>query len=122
MTIGNIPKDDPPSSGILYIIEMGLEEKKLVKVGVTCRTKVEDRITEILVSIWKRYRYFPHCYVKKFTKIKDVYEKEAEMHQRLVEYRYETEYQFSGCTEVFDLELDKVVELYEEVVNRVSRE
>ncbi len=48
-------------AGILYVLVIELEDKELVKVGVTCRDKVEDRVAEILVSIWKRYRIFPRC-------------------------------------------------------------
>jgi hypothetical protein len=108
--------DSEPSSGILYLLEIDLEDRKLVKVGVTCRDKVEDRVCEILTSIWKRYRVFPRCYPKRYRLVSDVYAKEAELHRVLGEYRYVTEHVFSGSTEMFAIELGKAVEEYEKVV------
>lgn len=107
--------DKETSSGILYVLEIELEGKKLVKVGVTERD-VEVRVCEILTSIWKRYREFPRCYPKRFRVVVDVYGKEAEMHRRLEMYRYVTEHVFSGHTEMFLVDLDLVVEEYEKVI------
>lgn len=114
LKIGSV--EDRPSSGILYLLEIEIEDKKLVKVGVTCRSKVEDRVTEILVSIWKRYRIFPRTYIKRYRTVEDVYGKEATLHKELAEYSYETEHKFSGCSEMFDVELDTVVEMYEKLL------
>jgi hypothetical protein len=107
---------DTPSSGVLYVLLMDLEEKQLVKVGVTGR-KVEERVCEILTSVWIRYRFFPKVYVKKYTVVSDPYEKEAKMHKELEEYRYKTQHKFSGCTEMFDVDLDLVMEVYKGVCN-----
>jgi hypothetical protein len=57
------------TSGILYVLIIRLEDKELIKIGVTQRDKVEDRVAEILISIWKRYRIFPECYPKRFRKV-----------------------------------------------------
>lgn len=103
--------------GILYILYIDLEDKELVKVGVTTRDKVEDRVCEILTSIWKRYRIFPKCYVKRFSKVEDVFGKEADMHKKLDEFRYECKHKFSGSTEMFLVDKDLVIEVYNEVVN-----
>lgn len=113
--------EDKPSSGILYVLELDLEDKKLIKVGVTCREKVEDRVCEVLTSIWKRYRRFPSCYVKRYRTTSDVYEKEQTMHKELEKYRYETQHRFSGSTEIFLVELDTVVEIYDELVPKGSK-
>lgn len=106
------------SKGILYLLEIELEGKKLVKIGFTKRAKVEDRVVEILTSIWKRYREFPKTYVKRFSTFEDVYEREQELHSMFAEYKYETQYKFSGCQEMFDIELDKVVEVYDALEGR----
>ena len=112
----SISKDIVRKDGILYVLCIKLEGKDLVKVGVTCRNKVEDRVCEILTSIHSRYRIFPETYVKRYRKTSDVYSKEAEMHKLLDEYSYKTEHTFGGCTEMFDVDLDLVVELYEELL------
>lgn len=102
--------------GILYLLEIELEDKVLVKIGVTTRDKVENRVCEILTSIWKSYRIFPKTYVKRFRKTSNVYDKETKLHQIFEEYRYSTEHRFSGSTEIFDVEISKVVEEYEKLL------
>lgn len=104
-------------NGILYILRIRLEDKDLVKVGVTCRDKVEDRVCEILTSVWKKYRIFPETYVKRFKVVTDVYSKESKMHKLLEEYSYTTEHRFSGSTEMFDVHLDVVVDCYDKVMD-----
>ena len=47
-------KADKTKNGILYVILIELEGKPLVKIGVTHRS-IEDRVVEILTSIFKRY-------------------------------------------------------------------
>lgn len=113
-------KEVDDSKGILYVLEIELEDKLLVKIGFTQRTKVEDRVVEILTSIWKKYRIFPKTYVKRFSTFEDVVSKEQELLKKFEEYRYSTKYKFSGSTEIFDLELDKVVEAYDALEGRVK--
>jgi hypothetical protein len=101
--------------GILYVVYFRLDEKDLVKIGVTSRT-VEDRVSEILVSIFKKYREFPYCRPKRFRKTSDVYEKEALMHQYFKDRNYKPEKVFSGSTEFFEVPLDEVVHVYENLL------
>ena len=108
--INTEPKAD---NGVVYVLELELEEKKLIKVGVTCRDKVEDRVCEILTSIWKRYRFFPRCYVKRFSTFALPYDIEARIHAELVDYRYETAHVFTGSTEIFLVDLPTVTTLYD---------
>ena len=103
------------SKGIVYVLEITLEDKKLVKVGYTARPKVEDRVCEILVSIWKRYRVFPQCHVKKYKSFHDPAAKEKSLHRLLAEHGYTTKYVFSGSTEFFDVPLERVIELYDQL-------
>jgi len=101
--------------GILYIVYFELEEKQLVKIGVTTRN-IEDRVSEILVSIFKKYREFPYCRPKRFRKTGNVYEKEAQLHQYFKQYSYKPKNKFSGSTEFFDVPLEEVVEVYEQLL------
>jgi hypothetical protein len=105
------------TSGILYVLVIKLEDKELVKIGVTQRDKVEDRVAEILISIWKRYRVFPECYPKRFRKVDNVYDRESIMHKKFSEYKYSTKHKFSGSTEMFDVDILEVVEAYEQLLS-----
>ena len=102
--------------GILYVVHFELEGKSLVKIGVTARS-IEERVSEILVSIFKIYREFPYCRPKRFRKTSEVYEKEARLHKYFDTYRYVTQHPFSGSTEFFDVPLDEVVNIYEQLLD-----
>lgn len=101
--------------GILYLVYFRLEEKDLVKIGVTSRS-IEDRVSEILVSIFKSYREFPYCRPKRFRKTNDVYRKEAELHKFFSSYNYKTKNKFSGSTEFFEVPLEDAVDQYEIII------
>lgn len=105
------------SRGIVYVLELDLEDKKIIKVGYTERSRVEDRVCEILVSIWKRYRIFPQCYVKRYKTFDSPAVKEQSLHKLLEEYRYKPKFTFSGSTELFDVPLEHVVDLYDKLSN-----
>ena len=104
------------NSGILYLVRFDLEGKELVKIGVTGRS-IEDRISEVLVSIFKQYREFPYCRPKRFRKVEDAYEKEAGLHAYFKEYKYTPEKKFSGSSEFFDTPLDEIVKVYEDLLD-----
>lgn len=101
--------------GILYLVYFRLDDKDLVKIGVTTRN-IEDRVSEILVSMFKTYREFPYCRPKRFRKTSDVYEKEALLHRHFKDYNYIPKKPFSGSTEFFEVPLEEVVLVYENLL------
>ena len=101
--------------GILYVVAFTLEDKDLVKIGVTSRT-IEERVSEILISIFKSYREFPYCRPKRFRKTDNTYLKESELHKHFADRQYTPSKKFSGSTEFFDVPLDEVVGVYEEML------
>lgn len=115
MILGKVPSRS--SLGIVYVLELDLEDKLLVKVGYTTRAKVEERVCEILTSVWKKYRIFPKCYVKRYKSVDSPKSMEKTMHNALEGSRYTTQYKFSGSTEIFDIPLEEVVELYDRIIN-----
>lgn len=117
ISTGDLTKPLDTDAGILYLLEMELEDRTLVKIGVTQRTRVEDRICEILVSIWKRYRVFPKCVAKRYRTVDKVYEKEKYLHTVFSSDRYATKFVFSGSTEMFTTSLTDVVQAYDEITN-----
>lgn len=108
-------KEAKKENGILYVVQFNLEDKELVKIGVTSRT-IEDRVSEILVSIFGKYREFPYCRPKRFRKTEDMYGKESILHEYFKDRRYTPSKKFSGSTEFFDVPLDEVVEVYEKLL------
>lgn len=101
--------------GIVYILELELEDKKLIKIGMT-KKRVETRVCEILTSIWKRYRVFPSCYVKRYKTVSNPSDIERSILRELEEFRYKTKYAFSGYTEMFEVDLETAVNLYDSLV------
>jgi hypothetical protein len=115
LTVSKTTPDIEEDIGILYLVHFKLDDKDLVKIGVTTRN-IEDRVSEILVSIFKKYREFPYCRPKRFRKTSNVYEKEAILHEHFKDYNYIPEKKFGGSTEFFDIPLDMVVESYENLL------
>ena len=102
-------------TGILYVVLFALDNKELVKIGVTTRS-IEDRMSEILVSIFKSYREFPYCRPKRFRTTDNIYSKEAKLHEYFADKNYTPLNQFSGSSEFFDVPLDIVVKAYENLL------
>jgi hypothetical protein len=115
LTVSKTTPDIEEDIGILYLVHFKLDDKDLVKIGVTTRN-IEDRVSEILVSIFKKYREFPYCRPKRFRKTSNVYEKEAILHEHFKDYNYIPKKKFGGSTEFFDIPLDMVVESYENLL------
>lgn len=113
----NLTHLEDPSDGLLYLLEIELEDKCLVKIGVTQRIRIEDRVCEILISVWKRYRVFPKCVTKRYRSVKDVYEKEKYLHKIFSSDRYTTKFTFSGCTEMFTTPIEEVVKAYDAITD-----
>lgn len=101
--------------GIVYLLEMTIEGKKYVKVGVTTRD-IEVRMCELAVSCWKQYRYMPHIYSKRHRKTKGIFQKEAEILQALKEYRAEPDKTVQGHSEMHAIDLGYAVQVYESVL------
>ena len=97
---------------ILYVLEIDLDDKKVIKIGVTSR-KIEDRVCEIVTSIFKTYRYFPKVYPKRFRKVEDNLDKEQFLLKYLEEYKYASDNSFGGHTELVMMDLDLVADLYD---------
>jgi len=88
--------------GILYLLYVWIGERKVVKIGVTKRKSVVDRVVEITSSYYSKYRVFPRVYPKRHRKVEGVYKKEAALHRYFKEYVYSPEMKFSGSTEFFE--------------------
>lgn len=112
-----VTRIDRTKPGILYVLAFEMEGKTLVKIGVTHR-RIEDRVSEILVSVFKKYREFPYCRPKRFKTTRDAYKKEKALHKIFSSYAYQTAKKFDGSTEFFTADLDAVVEEYDKMVEK----
>ena len=108
----NVTKAD----GILYVLEVEVDGKLVVKVGLTRRSDICDRVCEITTSYFQSYRYFPYVRPKKFSKVMNVYAKEQFILKYFKDCKYESAKKFSGCEELLDVDVGVVVELYEQLV------
>lgn len=102
--------------GILYLLELHLEDKVLVKIGITLRSKVEDRVLEILLAIHKKYRYYPHCKQLRFRTVDDPLGKESRLHEYFRSCNYTTEHSFNGSTELFEVDSSVVKDTYDKLL------
>ena len=100
---------------ILYLLELDVDGQRVQKIGITSR-KIEDRVCEILTSYFKGRRYFPYCKPKRYRKVDDAYKHEQQLLGWLKEYSCTIEKKFSGCTELVQMDLDVLVDLYEKVI------
>lgn len=108
------------SSGILYLIMFELDDQTVYKIGITQKDKLDDRLCEITLSMWKAYRYIPRTYPKRFRKVDNVLAKETMLHKHFDQYRITLD-KVSGGTEFFEgIALDELVEKYEAVVNGID--
>lgn len=112
LILGNAGKRHD-SSGILYLLSFKVDDVQVVKIGVTCRPKVEERVCEILTSVWKRYRMFPECYVKRYKKVPDVYQKETQLLRQFSSQAFTPKFVFTGSTELVTATLEEVTEAYD---------
>ena len=101
--------------GIVYVLLFELEGKTLIKIGVTTRS-IEERVAEILVSIFQRYRVFPLCNPRRFTTTTNIYGKEKKLHELFKAHNHRPDKKFSGYTEFFDVPVDLVTEAYDKLV------
>jgi|WetSurMetagenome_2_1015567.scaffolds.fasta_scaffold09758_3 hypothetical protein len=100
-------------NGMVYVLLIDLENTTVVKIGVTARPKIEDRVCEVLKSIYTRYRYFPYTYTKRFTQTTDIYAKEADLHYHFNNVRYTPDKPFDGSTEIFMIkDINYLVDIY----------
>ena len=104
------------ADGILYVLELEVDGKVVVKVGLTRRSDVCDRICEITTSYFHSYRYFPWVRPKKYSTVKNVYAKEQYILGYFRDRKYESAKKFSGCEELLDVDVLEVVELYNQLV------
>lgn len=99
----------------LYLLEIGIDDKVILKIGITSKN-VKERMIGIASSAFSKYRYMPYIKPKRYRKVDNTRVKEQKILNYCKEYAYTAEHLFGGCTELLDMDLDLLVKVYEDVV------
>lgn len=100
----------------LYILEIQIGETVVYKVGKASGHSCKQRMLQIIGSYFDVYRVTPIIKVVKDKEVSNVFDKETKCHHALAEWKYESEKKFSGCQELFKVDKEKVLEVYNEIV------
>lgn len=90
------------ATGIVYLIKMELDcGTTVIKIGVTGRKFVVERLSENLMSFFQKFRYVPRTTMLKFSRCGDYFGAETALHKMYVDTKFSFEEEFQGCTEYF---------------------
>jgi hypothetical protein len=107
-----------PDKGILYLLELHMEDTILIKIGITFRS-IESRVLEILSAVHDKYRYYPHCKQLRFKKVDNPLSKEEILHNYFCDYNYRPKHEFSGYTELFAVDRNVAKEAYDKLLDGI---
>ena len=111
------PADMVEDEGILYLIEMDVDGKRVVKIGLTRRSTIDERLAEIALAHFKAYRQINYMRPKRFRKTSSVLQKEQLLLGYFSSRRYVSEKPFTGHTELVAVDIMEVVQKYEEIID-----
>ena len=102
------------ATGIVYLIKMELDNgDTIIKIGVTGRKSVQDRLMENISAFFMCHRYIPRTTLIKHSRTKDYFRAEKLLHRIYKKDKYVFEKQFQGYSEYFQIsDVDKLKELY----------
>ena len=100
----------------LYIMEIVVGETTVYKIGKASGHSSKQRMLQIIGSYFDVYRVTPVVRIIKDKEVTNVFEKETRCHHALAEWQYTPEKAFSGSTEVFLVDKEKVLEVYKNVL------
>jgi hypothetical protein len=100
----------------LYILEIMIGDTLVYKVGKASGHSCKQRMLQIIGSYFDVYRVTPIIKVVKDKEVSNVFEKETKCHHALAEWQYIPEKAFSGSTELFLVDKEKVLEVYKDVL------
>lgn len=111
------PAEVVEDEGILYLIEMDVDGKRVVKIGLTRRPTIDERLAEIALAHFKAYRQINYMRPKRFRKTSNVLQKEQLLLAYFANRRYESALPFTGHTELVDVDIMEAVKKYEEIID-----
>ena len=111
-------KEEPLDRGIVYLLVMDLDERQVIKIGMTKRKRVDDRVAEILLAMWHKYRYIPRTVVARYSTVDKPLDMEQELLRYFSEYSVDMEHSFGGSKEFIQHDIALVKEKYDELLPR----
>lgn len=100
----------------LYIMEIVVDDTTVYKVGKASGHSSKQRMLQIIGSYFDAYRVTPVVKIVKDKEVTNVFEKETKCHHALAEWKFIPTKAFSGSTECFNVDKDKVLEVYKDVL------
>lgn len=100
----------------LYIMEIVIGEVTVYKVGKASGHSSKQRMLQIIGSYFDVYRVTPVVRIIKDKEVKNVFDKETRCHHALAEWQYKFDKVFSGHSEIFAVDKEKVLEVYKNVL------
>ena len=100
----------------LYVLEIMVGDTLVYKVGKASGHSCKQRMLQIIGSYFDVYRVTPIIKVVKDKEVTNVFEKETKCHHTLAEWQFVPEKAFSGSTELFLVDKEKVLEVYNKIV------
>jgi len=104
--------------GMVYLIKMVLDDGTvIVKIGITTRRSIVERLAENVIGFFTCYRYIPRTTVKRHKRTPYYTEIEAYLHKVFEKSNYKFDKKFGGSTEYFEIEdMDGLLYGYDEVM------
>ncbi len=108
------------ASGIVYLIKMELDcGTTVIKIGVTGRKYIAERLAEVTLAFFQEFRYIPRTSVLKMTRCVDYYGAETALHHMYKECNYDFGCKFQGSTEYHIIEDEEKLKAdYVEVLSK----
>ena len=110
----NVKKDKDVDR--LYIMEVEVDGNVVYKVGKSSGHSSKQRMLQICGSHFDVYRFSPRISIVRDRECNDVFKKETKCHRELEEFRFSSEKAFSGSCELFNVDKEKVIEVYERIL------
>lgn len=106
-------------TGYVYVMEYRFKSKgnykTLYKIGIT-RNEPIDRMLQVSRSFFQIRRYVPESRLVRMRKVPSFMELESKLHTIYKEFNYSFNFKFDGSTEFFDMDLDKLLDGYDDLV------
>lgn len=104
--------EKPSSVSRIYVFKVTLEDGTVLhKVGKSSGRSSKVRMLSVLESFFDKFRYIPHCKIRRDKVTVAPFTMESHLHELLSEYRYKFDKKFSGYSEFFsDINEDTLLE------------
>ena len=115
----------PSAKQRLYLLEITMPSgMKCVKIGKASGGSSVNRMMEICLDIYQKFRTTPMIKIKRDREVPadKVFKYEAMLHRYFKEYQYVPTTKFSGSTELFAIPVDDAVQAFEAAIEGLEPE